>query len=210
MPWGADPGGVKALVDALRHHGTRVDSLESDLSEASAPRRLIEAASQALGHIDVLVANHTYSTMGTLEELAAEEIDRHLIVNVRATMLLAQHFARQHARSEGGRIVMLSSGQQLAPMPDELAYVASKGALIPLTTSLAAHLAPRHITVNAVNPGATDTGWPTEQVRDMVLARQPRGRWGRPEDAARLIGWLCTDDAEWITGQVINSTGGGP
>jgi len=102
----------------------------------------------------------------------------------------------------------MTSGQHLHAMPGELAYIASKGALHQLTASLAAHLAPRGITVNTVNPGATDTGYATGEVYETVRAASPQGRWGRPEDAARLIGWLCTDEACWITGQVINSTGG--
>ncbi len=89
-------------------------------------------------------------------------------------------------------------------------YVASKGALHQLTTSLSAHLAPRGITVNTVNPGATDTGYATPDVLDAVRRLEPLGRWGEPDDAARLIAWLATDDARWITGQIINSTGGGP
>jgi 3-oxoacyl-[acyl-carrier protein] reductase len=95
-------------------------------------------------------------------------------------------------------------------MPGELAYIASKGALHPLGLSLSAYLAPRGITVNVVNPGATDTGYASPELYRKILALEPRGRWGKPDDAARLIGWLCTDDAGWITGQVINSTGGGP
>ena len=93
-------------------------------------------------------------------------------------------------------------------MPKELAYVASKGALHQLTLSLSAHLISRGITVNTVNPGATDTGYATAELYDAVRRAHPQGRWGTPEDAARLIGWLTTDDAQWITGQVINSTGG--
>jgi 3-oxoacyl-[acyl-carrier protein] reductase len=94
-------------------------------------------------------------------------------------------------------------------MPDELAYIASKGAIHQLTKSLSAHLVPRGITVNAVNPGATDTGYADEATRQAVAAESPQGRWGQPADAARLIAWLATDDAVWITGEVINSTGGG-
>ena len=86
-------------------------------------------------------------------------------------------------------------------MPGELAYAASKGALHQLTASLAAHLAPRGITVNTVNPGATDTGYATEALYQAVIDREPLGRWGRPEDAARLIGWLAADEARWVTGQ---------
>ena len=107
-------------------------------------------------------------------------------------------------------MIFMTSGQHLGPMPDELAYIASKGALHPLVTSLSAYLAPRRITVNAVNPGATDTGYAPPDVYSNVLALEPMDRWGQPDDAARLVAWLCTDDAGWITGQVINSTGGGP
>ena len=106
--------------------------------------------------------------------------------------------------------MLLTSGQHVAPMPGELAYAASKGALHQITRSLSAHLAPRRITVNAVNPGATDTGYAPSPLYREVLALEPQGRWGDPADAARIIGWLVTDDAQWITGEVINSTGGGP
>jgi 3-oxoacyl-[acyl-carrier protein] reductase len=147
--------------------------------------------------------------MGNLEEMTAGQIDRHLQINVRGTMLLAQAFAAQHHQKSGGRIILLTSGQQLNPMPGELAYVASKGALQQLTMSLSAHLMPRGITVNTVNPGATDTGWANAEVDEFIRGANPQGRWGQPEDAARLIGWLATDDAQWITGQTINSNGGG-
>jgi 3-oxoacyl-[acyl-carrier protein] reductase len=118
-------------------------------------------------------------------------------------------FAARHDDARpGGRVVLMTSGQHLGPMPGELAYIASKGALHQVTRSLAAHLAARGITVNTVNPGATDTGWATPAVHEAVLAHAPLGRWGTPDDAARLIAWLATDDARWITGQVIDSTGG--
>jgi 3-oxoacyl-[acyl-carrier protein] reductase len=93
-------------------------------------------------------------------------------------------------------------------MSQEIAYAVSKGAIHQATASLADDLAGRGITVNTVNPGPTDTGWPTPQVHAEVLEQMPRGRWGTPDDAARLIAWLCSDDAAWITGQVINSEGG--
>jgi 3-oxoacyl-[acyl-carrier protein] reductase len=90
-------------------------------------------------------------------------------------------------------------------MPEELAYAISKGALWEATRSLSDELVGRGITVNTINPGPTDTGY----LADVdPLPDMPLGRWGRPEDAARLIGWLCTDEAAWVTGQVINSEGG--
>jgi 3-oxoacyl-[acyl-carrier protein] reductase len=209
QPWGADPEGIQAIVDELRLLGRRVEYLEADFLEPEAPMQVMRAAVQNFGHVDILVVNHAYSTNGWLEELTAEHIDKHLLINVRASLLLIKAFAIQHDGRPGGRVILLTSGQHLGPMPGELAYIASKGALHQLTQSLSAYLVRRGITVNTVNPGATDTGWALPELYDEVLKANPQGRWGQPEDAARLIAWLATDEARWITGQVINSTGGG-
>ena len=208
--WGADPAGVTSIVEALRRHGGRVEQLEADFADPTVPDRVVAAAVRAFGHVDILVVNHAYSTLGALEELTAQEIDAHLHINVRASLLLIKAFAAQHDGRPGGRVIMMTSGQHLSPMPGELAYIASKGAIHQLTLSLADHLARRGITVNTVNPGATDTGYATPQLYEAIRAMEPQGRWGQPDDAARLIAWLASDDARWITGQVINSTGGGP
>jgi 3-oxoacyl-[acyl-carrier protein] reductase len=211
MPWGADPGGIEAILSELRATGRRVEHLPANFRDADAPGQVMTAAAEAFGHVDILIANHAYSTHGTLEELTVEQIDAHMEINVRGTLLLIKEWAAQHDdRRSGGRVVMLTSGQHHGSMPGELAYIASKGALHQLTQSLAAHLAPRRITVNTINPGATDTGYADATLHQMILDLEPLGRWGEPDDAARLIAWLCGDDARWITGQVINSTGGGP
>lgn len=207
--WGGDPDGISALIATLQEHGTQIAHAEGNFLDPVVPHQIIDTAVQTFGHIDILIANHTYSTMGNLEELTAAEIDTHLQVNVRGTLLLVQAFAAQHNGRSGGRVILLTSGQHLSPMPGELSYAASKGALHHLTLSLSAHLILRGITVNAVNPGATDTGYSSAELYESVRAVNPQGRWGQPEDAARLIGWLVTDDAQWVTGQVINSTGGG-
>ena len=210
QPWGADQNGVDSIIQDLRAYGRRVEHLEADFNKPDAPHQVVAAAVRAFGHVDVLVVNHAYGGMGKLEELTADEIDLHLQINIRASLLLVKEFAAQHDGRAGGRVVLLTSGQHLEPMVGELAYVASKGALHQLTLSLSAHLAARRITVNTVNPGATDTGYASAELHDEVLVLEPQGRWGQPDDAARLIAWLATDDACWITGQVINSTGGGP
>jgi 3-oxoacyl-[acyl-carrier protein] reductase len=93
-------------------------------------------------------------------------------------------------------------------MPSELAYAVSKGAIHQATRTLAAHLMPAGITVNTINPGPTDTGWADEETRAHVAALMPTGRWGTPADAAAVIALLCSDDAAWITGQVIDADGG--
>lgn len=207
--WGADPDGISGLITTLEESGTQIAHAEGDFLNPTAPSQIMNAAVRAFGHVDILVANHVYSTMGNLEELTATEIDLHLQINVRGTLLLTQAFAAQHQKNSGGRVILLTSGQHLTPMPSELAYVASKGALHQLTLSLSAHLIKRGITVNTVNPGATDTAWADAELHELIRAANPQGRWGQPEDAARLISWLVTDDAQWITGQTINSNGGG-
>ena len=201
----ADADGIAALAaeaGAAAH-------VEADFADPAAPSACVEAARAAVGELDILVANHAMSCDQDLEQLDAAAIDATLAVNVRAALLLVKAFAagRDDARP-GGRVVLLTSGQNLEPMARELPYAASKGALHSLTASLAAHLAPRGILVNAVNPGPTDTGWATPELTRHELRRLPLGRWGTPADAARLIAWLAGDEAAWVTGQVITSDGG--
>jgi 3-oxoacyl-[acyl-carrier protein] reductase len=196
------------LLQSLRTHGRHVEWIEADLADPRAPARVMQAAVDAFDHVDVLIANHAYSTRQPLDALTAAEIDRHLSVNVRGTLLLVREFVRQHDGRPGGRVVLMTSGQHLGPMTNELAYVASKGALHQLTASLSDALIDKGITVNTVNPGPTLTWEPGDDERAWVEAHMPLGRWGTPEDAARLIGWLVSDEARWITGQVINSEGG--
>ena len=141
----------------------------------------------------MLVANHAHSSDAPLGALTAEEIDRSLAVNVRATLLLAQAFHARHDGREGGRLVLMTSGQHRGPMPWTPAYMAGKGALHQLTLTLSAALADKRITVNCVDPGATDTGWASEETRAQVVAAEPWGRWGQPDDAARLIAFLCSE-----------------
>jgi len=191
----------------LAEHGISVEQMEADFSDPDSPARVIEAALHRFGRIDILILNHTHDTLKSLDELTADEIDRHMNINVRASLLLIQQFAKHHDGRPGGRIILLTSGQHLGPMP-HLAYVASKGALHQLTSSLSDSLIGKGITVNTVNPGPTKTYNPSKEVHNAVLRQMPQWRWGEPDDAGRLIGWLVSDDAVWVTGQVINSEGG--
>jgi 3-oxoacyl-[acyl-carrier protein] reductase len=200
--WGAEPGGTESIAGELG-----VPFLEADFAETDAPERVVAAAAEALGPLDIIVVNHARTGHGRLEDLTAAEIDAFLHENVRASLLLVRAFAVRHDDSrEGGRVILMTSGQHLAPMAREVAYAVSKGALQQATLTLADELADRRITVNAVNPGPTDTGWGLAG-QDPAPA-MPFGRWGEPDDAARLVAWLCSDDARWITGQTIDSEGG--
>ncbi|HEX7301195.1 MAG TPA: SDR family oxidoreductase [Solirubrobacteraceae bacterium] len=178
---------------------------ETDLSEPDAPERLLDAVTERLGHPTVLVNNAAHSTRDGYAALDAATIDAHYAVNVRAPMLLGAHLARA---GRPGRIVNLVSGQFLGPMPGELAYTASKGALEAFTRQLAAEVAHLGVTVNAVGPGPNDTGWIDDDLRAELLPRFPMGRLGRPEDVAGVVAWLCSDEAAWVTGQVIHAEGG--
>jgi 3-oxoacyl-[acyl-carrier protein] reductase len=203
--WGADPGEADAASTELKNVG-RVEHKQADFAERDAPSEVFAAAREAFGHVDILVVNHTRSGDGALADLTAEHLDDFLHENVRASLLLVKEFAAQHDGRPGGRIVLMTSGQHISPMKKEIGYAVSKGALHQATLTLSDELSGRGITVNTINPGPTDTGWGIGDVDP--TPRMPQGRWGEPDDAARVIGWLCTDDARWITGEVINSEGG--
>jgi 3-oxoacyl-[acyl-carrier protein] reductase len=213
QPWGADPGGINAVIEGVASapaaEGARVHDAELDLAEPRAPEQLINAATAQFGHLDILICNHARSGGdGPLGCLDAVMLDAHWAVNTRSAILLAQAFAAQHDDRPGGRIIFMTSGQDLGPMTGEIGYAASKGALASITRTLADYLADRPITLNTINPGPVDTGYATPEDHENVRRHFPQGRWGMPDDPARLIAWLATDEAAWITGQIINSEGG--
>lgn len=179
-----------------------------DLEDPDAPRGLVEAAVERFGRIDIVVANHARSSAQRLAELSVRELDRCWAINARASVLLTKSLAELHSGEPGGRVILFTSGQHIAPMPGELAYAISKGAIHQMTASLADALAERGITVNCVNPGPTDTGYATPADYARIEQMFPLRRWGMPGDAARLVAWLASDAAAWITGQVIDSEGG--
>jgi 3-oxoacyl-[acyl-carrier protein] reductase len=204
MPWGADPFDPAALGPADRIH-----HVEADLADPATPARLANLAVERFGALDIVVANHARSSEGGLAEVTVDELDACWQVNARASLLLAQAFDKVHDVSRpGGRLVLFTSGQHLAPMDGEIAYAVSKGAIHQMTASVANHLADKGITVNAVNPGPVDTGYLDGEPHRRVAGAFPAGRWGQPDDVARLVAWLVSDEAAWITGQVINSEGG--
>jgi 3-oxoacyl-[acyl-carrier protein] reductase len=192
-----------AKIESL---GRRCLALEVDLSQPNAAIAILDAAEQ-LGPLTILVNNAAHSTTGPWQELDAETLDAHYAVNVRGMALLSVAFSRRF-QGGSGRIINLTSGQSQGPMPEELAYAASKGAVEAFTLSFAAAVARLGITVNAVNPGPTDTGWMTEELKAALLPMFPFGRIGTADDAARLVDFLASDEAGWITGQVLHSEGG--
>ncbi|MBK5449802.1 SDR family oxidoreductase [Bacillus sp. TH22] len=208
MPWGVDKNEQIQLKEKLIQNGVKVSSMELNLTQNDASNQLINKVTEQLGYPHILINNAAYSTNNDFSNLTAEELDKHYMVNVRATTLLSSQFAQGFDKKSGGRIVNMTSGQFKGPMAGELAYATTKGAIDALTSTLSAEVAHLGITVNAINPGPTSTGWMTEEIKQGLRPMFPFGRIGEPKDAARLIKFLVSEEAEWITGQVIHSEGG--
>ncbi len=201
-PWGAQPDAPQQLAA----DGVLTGWSEHDLADPDGPGRAVEAAARAVGPLTGLVILHTESRQGGVLETTAADFDRHMAVNVRAALLLIAEFARLFRGEHGtGRIVAFTSGA----LHGEVSYGASKAALNRIVVAAAAELGPRGITVNAVDPGATDTGWISPELHERISEATPLGRVGRPEDAAALVSFLCSPRGGWISGQILVSDGGG-
>lgn len=203
-----DSGWSRRLMTEIRSTGVRCDSMELDLSKTDAAEKLLATVHEKLGSPSILINNATHSVDVDFRTMTAEILDAHYGVNIRGTCLLTVEFARQIEGKPGGRIINLVSGQDKSPEPGNLAYVATKGAISTFTKSVAIELAPLNITVNAVDPGPTDSGWMSTELKEVLMPKFPMGRIGEPRDAAKLIAFLASDDAQWITGQIIHSDGG--
>ncbi|SES41421.1 SDR family oxidoreductase [Salipaludibacillus aurantiacus] len=211
MPWGVESSEPASLKRELESYNVRCENIELDLTAPAAPVTLLDFAAKAFGSSpDILVNNACYSVNDSISTITAGKLDSHYKVNVRAVTLLTQAFVDYFTKKEGknGRIINLTTGWNRGQMPDELSYVLTKSAVETLTYTLASTLAEKHITINAINPGPTNSGWMNEEIKKDLLPRFPSGRLGEPEDAAKLASFLAGDEAAWVTGQVIHSEGG--
>lgn len=197
------------LKEKLLQMGVRATHMEADLENDLTPGRIIGAVRESLGIPHILINNATYCAPSSFRTLDTDILDKHYNVNNRGTLMLSMEFAKafeqEYPDGGEGRIIYLVSG---GPDPDNLAYIATKGALKAITAPLATGLAPLGITVNSVDPGPTDSGWIDEDLAEAFLPMFPQGRIGLPEDAANLIRFLASAESQWVTGQVIESNGG--
>jgi 3-oxoacyl-[acyl-carrier protein] reductase len=205
---GADVSGPETLAAELGSLGARAMHMNADLMNPAIANEVIARCTSELGSPSVLINNAAYSTTQQWDQLTPEDFDNHYFVNFRGSSLLSIAFAKQYDRGHGGRIISLTTGQALGPMPAELAYAASKGAIEAFVKSFAVAVGPKGITVNAVNPGPNDTGWMSDDFKAYLKPKFALGRIGRPDDVAKVIAFLASPDAAWITGQVINVEGG--
>ncbi len=208
MPWSVDDNEPSLIQEEIQKIGVRCEKMEVDLSKDSATETLLAAVNQKLGSPHVLINNATFSTNSTIKSLTGSTLDDHYKINIKATTLLTLAFINQFKYSQFGRIINITSGQSLGPMPDEIAYAITKGAMETFTKTIAQTIASKGITINAVNPGPNDTGWMDEKLQMQLLKRFPMKRLGTPKDTAKLIGFLTSEDGEWVTGQIIHSEGG--
>ena len=149
--------------------------------------------------------SHAESVDSGLLDTTVESFDRHFAVNARASWLLIREYGLRFRGAPGtGRIISLTSDHTVGNLP----YGASKGALDRITLAAARELAHPGVTANAINPGPTDTGWMTDDLRQAVLGQTPLGRLGTPQDTASLVTFLCSAQGGWINGQLLMSNGG--
>jgi len=205
----AAPNGTEAISKQLSALGFKVTALaSSDLEKPGIAENVVGEATGKLGALDGLILNHAYSTYGEIGLWTPEHIDPHLLVNVRASMMMIQSFAYQADTTKDNAITLFTSGQYLGPMVNEIAYCVSKEAIICLCRQASRLLGDKSIRVNCINPGPNDTGYCDGEAYRSVAKLFPSGRWGTPDDTADLALFLHSSYAKWITGQVIASDGG--
>jgi glucose 1-dehydrogenase len=204
--------------------GAKAVFVPCDVSKATDVAKAITAALDAHGGIDVLVNNAGVLDDAQFLDLAAEEFDRIIGINLRGAFLMGQAVARQMvkqgipagssgSRPQAGAIVNMSSVNAVFALPDHVAYSISKGGINQLTKAMAIALAPHAIRVNAVGPGTIQTPLLDGVIKDAafrskVLSRTPLGRFGQPDEIAAIVAWLASEEASYVTGTTIYADGG--
>lgn len=200
--------------DLAERTGRKVHPLVCDLADAKAAQAAVIRAAALLGSIQVLVNNAGVLTPGDILDAELEDFDRVMAVNLRAPFVIGQTVARHMVDAKiKGSIINMSSINAVLAIPNQIAYVTSKGGINQMTKAMALALAPHGIRVNAIGPGTVVTDilkgvMEDEGARRRVLQRTPLKRFGQPQEIGKVAVFLASDDASYITGQTIYPDGG--
>ena len=202
---------AKETTAACEALGAKALAVQCDVAKADEVKALMDAAVKEFGRIDILVNNAGITRDGLLMMMKEENFDAVIAANLKGTFLCMKAVSRIMMKQRYGRIVNLSSVVGLRGNAGQVNYAASKAGVVGMTKSLAKELASRGVTVNAVAPGfiATDmTAAMTDAAKEATLASIPLQRLGAPEDVAHAVAFLASDEAAYVTGQVLAVDGG--
>lgn len=209
--WVSSEEGAQATLAEIRAAGGQGEAVKLDVGDTRACAAEVERIVAAHGRLDVLVNNAAVSLDALVVRLKDEDWDRQLAVNLTGPMALCRAAARPMMKQRAGSIVNLVSVVGESGNAGQSAYAAAKAGLIGFTKSLARELASRHVRVNAVSPGFIETdmtGRLSDEQRQKILSQVPLARLGRPEEVARAVAFLATDDGAYVTGEVLRVNGG--
>ncbi len=202
---------ARQLVDEISSLGGNAISIQADVADEDQVKNMVARVREQWNRLDILINNAGIRNDRLLMRMTTKEWDDTLNVNLRGAYLCTRAALPLMVRQRRGRIINMSSVVGVAGNPGQANYAASKAALIGLTKSVAKEVARRNITANALAPGYILTGMVeelSEDLKSQVLSRVPMNRLGVPEDVAGIVAFLCSDEASYITGQVIRVDGG--
>jgi 3-oxoacyl-[acyl-carrier protein] reductase len=202
-----NPRQAQEAVDAITAKGGRAVAIQADVAKPSDVQRLFEEAENALGPLDIVVANAGVFLNKPLIESTEQDYNYIFDINVRGAFFTLQEAARRVR--DNGRIIAVSTGGTKMPFAGASLYLGSKGAVEQFVRGLAREIGPRNVTVNVLSPGFTDTDMlSSEEFRRVGASLSPFNRIGTPQEVADVAAFLASDAARWVTGQEIQAGGG--
>ena len=207
----ASPDAASQVVDSINQAGGEAFLVGGDVSQQESAEAVIKQTVEHWGNIDILVNNAGINRDRLLIRMKPAAFDSVIAVNLRGAFLCTRYVMPHLIRQRSGRVINMSSVVGLSGNPGQANYAAAKAGLVGLTKAVAREVASRNVTVNALAPGYITTAMVaelSEETQAKILARIPMGRFGKPEDVAEAVVFLCSDGAGYITGQVLTIDGG--